>query len=104
MPVSGWFEDTLNQNTKESLSIDKAALIFIDCDLKESADQILTFITDMIHDGTVIILDDYFRYKGHPKKGVQGAFNEWRNNHSFIHTAELTRCGANRVAFVCHKI
>lgn len=102
--VPGWFEDKLNQDTKESLSIKRAALIFIDCDLKESVIQVLDFITDIIHDGTVIVLDDYFRYKGHPQKGVQAAFNEWRNNHPFIHTAELTRCGANRVAFVCHRI
>ena len=101
VPVPGWFDDTLTPDTKKKLSVDKAALIFIDCDLYESALPIFAFLTGLVQDGTTIIMDDFFRYKGHPQRGVQGAFNEWRAKNPQIHTAELARCCANRVAFVC---
>jgi O-methyltransferase len=100
--VPGWFHETLVRETKETLGLNKAAIIFVDCDLAESAALVFEFATGLIQDGTAIIMDDYFRYKGHPRKGVQGAFNEWRSRHPWIHTAELTRCSANRVAFVCN--
>ncbi|MDP1718810.1 MAG: TylF/MycF/NovP-related O-methyltransferase, partial [bacterium] len=34
--TTGWFKDTLNEETKKKLNIEKAAVIWIDCDLYES--------------------------------------------------------------------
>ena len=67
--VSGWFENTLNEQTKARL--DSAAIyIYVDCDIYESSVAIFDFITNLTQDGTVIIIDDYFRYKGIPDRGV----------------------------------
>jgi hypothetical protein len=100
--VPGWFDATLTEETKIYYNLTKACLIFIDCDLYESAVPIFNFVTSLIQDGTVMIIDDYFRYKGMPSKGVQKAFKEWLANNPSLGISELTRCSANRVAFICY--
>jgi len=104
IPIAGWYNDTLNHELKLRHKLSKASIIFIDCDLYESAVPVFNFITDLIHDGTVLIIDDFFRYKGHPDRGIQGVYNRWIKENPYIHTAELARCCANRIAFVCNRI
>jgi O-methyltransferase len=101
--VSGWFDEVLTHEFKCQHDLAKACLIFIDCDLYESSVSIFDFITDLLQDGTAIIIDDYFRYSANPRKGIQRALREWLAKNSSIAVSELTRCSANRVAFVCHK-
>ncbi len=101
--IPGWFDETLNEEIRVRWKLTEACVIFIDCDLYESAVSVFGFITDLIREGTVIIIDDYFRYGGDPRKGVQGAFREWRARCSRLQVSELARCNANRVAFVCHS-
>lgn len=101
--VPGWFDRSLTPETKSQNDLSAAALVFIDCDLYESTVPVLNFITDLIQDGTVIVVDDYFRYRGHPEKGIQRAMNEWLSRNPDIGIQELARCSANRVAFVCYR-
>lgn len=100
--IPGWFEVTLTEETKREYNLRQASVIFIDCDLYESTVSVLDFVTTLIQDGTVIIFDDFFRYKGHPDKGIRKAFKEWLARNPSISVTELTRCLANRIAFVCH--
>ena len=101
--VPGWFEEVLTPELKVKYHLSQACLIFVDCDLYESAVAIFTFITDLVQDGTVIVIDDYFRYRGSPRMGIRRAFNEWLQKNPEFKTTELTRCSANRIAFICHK-
>ena len=72
--VQGWYKDTLNENTKKDLKSKKAALIFIDSDMYESAGLALNFMTDYIQNGTIIIFDDWFCNWGDPEMGERLAF------------------------------
>ena len=101
--VPGFFNETLTQETKEKLEIEKAALVFIDCDLYDSAVDVFGFLAPLLTDGTVIVMDDFYRYKGNPRYGVQGAFEEWRAGVVDFQFYELARVAANRVAFICSK-
>ncbi|MBN1688391.1 MAG: hypothetical protein JW893_04765 [Candidatus Omnitrophica bacterium] len=103
LTVPGWFKESLTDETKKKWNIEKACAIFIDCDLYESGVPVFRFITDLIQDGTVLIIDDFFRYGGHPQRGLQRAYGQWLEQNPQISTSELTRQGANRLAFVCHK-
>ena len=76
--VPGWYKNILNEETRRFLPIKKAAIIYIDCDLYESAKLVLDFVTNYIKDGTVIIFDDWFDFRGDPQRGEMGAFNEWQ--------------------------
>ena len=56
----------------------KASLVTIDCDLYESSVPVFRYIDNLLQEGTVLYIDDYFTgYKGNPLKGVSRAFNEW---------------------------
>lgn len=82
--VPGWFNDTLTEKTKKKLPIQKAAVVMIDCDLYESTVRVLDFITDYLQDGTILIFDGWFCYKGNPNRGEQRAFREWLEKHPEI--------------------
>ena len=75
--VPGWYKEVLNKETKDKLQIQRAAVVFIDCDLYESANLVLNFITDYLVDGSVLIFDDWFCFRGNSNKGEQKAFGEW---------------------------
>ncbi|MBU4502515.1 MAG: TylF/MycF family methyltransferase, partial [Nanoarchaeota archaeon] len=67
--VPGWYSEVLNEETKRKIPLKKASIIFIDCDLYESTVLVLDFITEYIQDGTIIIFDDWFSFRGNPNKG-----------------------------------
>jgi O-methyltransferase len=73
--VKGFFKDSLKDGPK-SLGISKSLIIFIDSDTYSSASEALLFCAETIQEGTFIILDDYYSYKGSRNKGVAKAFNE----------------------------
>ena len=104
VPVVGWYDKTLVDTTKQQHGMNKAAIIFIDCDLELSAEYVLDFMTGLIQDGTIIVIDDFFRYNGHPNRGCQGVFNRWTKKCDSFVFNELCRASANRVAFVCNYV
>ena len=73
--VQGFFEDSL-KNGPDSYNISKSKIIFIDSDTYSSASEALLFCSKTIQEGTFIILDDYYSYKGSRNKGVARAFFE----------------------------
>lgn len=72
--VRGFYSDSLSGFVPAW----KPALINVDCDLYESAQDVFTFIEPHLQEGTVIYLDDLFSgYKGQ-MKGVRKAFAEYQ--------------------------
>lgn len=55
----------------------KVAVVHIDCDLTESTLQALNLVQDKLQDGTILLFDDWFNYKGSSEKGEQAAFFDW---------------------------
>jgi len=81
--VDGFFEETLKSNPKSNL----AKIVFIDSDTYSSARLALNYLRPTIQKGTIIILDDYFSYKGLKTKGVCGAFQKFiKKNNIFTRT------------------
>lgn len=74
--VPGFFGDSL-KNGASRLGIEKSKIIFIDSDTYSSANEALTFCIPTIQEGTFIVLDDYYSYKGSETRGVARAFNEF---------------------------
>jgi hypothetical protein len=86
--VKGWFNETLTPETKRNLGIKAVAVAYIDCDYYESAVPALEFITDLLVDGSIIIFDDWWIYRGRKDRGEQRAFYEWKEKHN-IQTQEF---------------
>ena len=71
--IKGFYQDTIKNKTTSDLNIDKARVVMIDCDLKESTELALEFIRPAIQEGTIILFDDYNYFKGNKDKGEYAA-------------------------------
>lgn len=80
--IEGFYDQSLSVELAESLN-SNASIITVDCDLYESALPVFSYIKNIVTDGTVLYIDDYFTgYKGNQRQGVAKAFWE----------SELVRC------------
>lgn len=75
--VKGLFEETCRPETIAQHAMERAAIIHVDCDLYSSAKIALEFVKPLLVDGTIIIFDDWYCFRGNPDFGEQRAFNEW---------------------------
>ena len=50
---------------KAKYVLKSAETIHVDCDLHESAKEVLRFIEGMVQRGTILIFDDWHAYSGH---------------------------------------
>jgi len=72
----GWFAETFRRAPCEAI-----ALLHVDCDLYESAVDVLHGAAAALQDGTMVLFDDWFLFKGHPGKGESRAFSEFLAGH-----------------------
>jgi O-methyltransferase len=98
--VPGWYSETLNEELKQTLLIKRAAVVWIDCDLYESTVPVLEFITHFIQDGTVVIFDDWFSFKGRLDRGEARAFKEWLAKNSSIQATQYHMVGRTMMSFI----
>jgi hypothetical protein len=98
--VPGWYNEVLNAETKRRLPLKKAALVWIDCDLYESTVPVLDFITDYVQNGTLLMFDDWFCFRGDPDKGEQRAFREWLAKNPSIKATQFYRFGWHGESFI----
>jgi O-methyltransferase len=97
--VPGMYDVSLTQEVKARHQLKRAAMIFIDCDLYESTVPVLDFVTDLVDQGTIIIFQDWFRFKGSPSHGEQRACAEWLAKNPQLELIEHWREGAQAVSF-----
>ncbi len=98
--VPGFYDQTLNGKTKAQYGLRKAAMVMIDCDLYESTMPVLDFLTDLVGQGTIIIFDDWFRFRGSPEHGEQRACREWLAKNPHLELIEYWREGPQAVSFL----
>ena len=101
--IKGFYEDTIKNKTAQDLNIDKARVVMIDCDLKESAKLALEFIRPAIQEGTIILFDDFVFFKGNENKGEFGAFNDFQKKYPEILFRRIFDYGYGSSAFIAYK-
>lgn len=86
--TKGWFSDTLEGegkiSTQKNLGDSKIAVVWLDADLYEPTISALNFLTPRLQDGTVMMFDNWFLFKGHPGRGERRALVEWLKNNPQI--------------------
>ena len=97
--IKGFFNKTL----KKKYDIKKLAVVYVDCDLYESAKDVLKFIEPYIQEGTLICFDDWNAYKGRPDRGEQKAFNEFQNRYKKFKFIEFYNSGYNKTFLTLRK-
>jgi hypothetical protein len=100
--IPGFFSDSLTPATAQAIGLEAAAIVHVDCDLEESTEPVLDFIAPHIVDGTVIVFDDWFYYRGDPARGEAGAYGRWLERHPELRATELTR-SYPAVAFILNR-
>ena len=98
--VPGFYDKTLNPETKERLGLRRAAMVMIDCDLYESTVPVLDFLTSLVGQGTILIFHDWFRFRGSPEHGEQRACREWLARNPQLELLEHWREGPQAVSFL----
>ncbi len=98
--VPGWFDQSLTAEVKKRHNLRAASVVMIDCDLYESTKPVLEFITDLLVDGTILIFDDWFSFKGDPDKGEQRATREWLNKNPQIKLQDYYQVGSTQKSFI----
>lgn len=76
--VKGFYDISLTDRLKRALMPEKAAVIYIDCDLYTSTVPVLEFVRSFLQRGTIIVFDDWNCFWGDPGKGERRAFREFR--------------------------
>lgn len=79
--IKGYFEDRIGGKTARNLGIEKNSVALIDCDLGTPDLDTLNFMVPALQNGTVLIVDDYFAYRGSKSRGTAGAFRQFRDEH-----------------------
>jgi len=100
--VPGYYDISLTPDVGPRLGLTRAAVVNVDCDLGISTVPVLEFVEDFLVDGTVLIFDDWFYYRGHPGRGERGAFEAWLARHPELVASELMRLYPT-VAFILNQ-
>jgi hypothetical protein len=97
--VPGFYDKTLNSATKKRLGLKQAAIVHVDCDLYESTILVLSFVTDLLVQGSVLVFDDWFYNQGRKDRGEQKACYEWLKLNPQLELVEYWRDVA-AIAFI----
>jgi hypothetical protein len=98
--VKGYFEETIQTKTAADFDIRKISVALIDCDLGTPALLALNFMAPALQNGTVLILYDYFAYRGSQTTGVAGAFHQFQAGHPQLIFRRLFDYGHGGQGFV----
>jgi O-methyltransferase len=58
----------------------QAALVHVDCDLYESTKTVLYGLAPILQEGSILLFDDWFNFRGSKHKGEQKAFFEFMDS------------------------
>jgi len=94
----GWFVDTL-----KAPPCDAIALLHVDCDLYEPTVDVFAGVAPALQDGTMVLFDDWFLFKGHPHKGEARAFGEFLAAHPEWQAVPYRTYGTCCRAFILSK-
>ena len=79
--VEGWFNQTCTEETKIRLSLKKASLIMVDCDIYSASRDVLRYVEPLIRDHAIVICDDWDARTGYEQRGQSDAFEEFLQEH-----------------------
>jgi O-methyltransferase len=100
--VAGFYEQTLRPELYDKLGLDRAALVWIDCVLYESARSVLEFVRPLLQNGSLLMFNDFYRFKGHPALGERKALSEFLAAHPDILVTEYAKFASVGQTYLVH--
>jgi hypothetical protein len=102
--VPGFYNESLKEDVKETFQLKAASIVMIDCDLYSSTVSVLEFITNLVQDGTILIFDDWYAYKGSPNRGERLATQEWIKKNPKFSLSPFAAKGPFQRAYILNII
>lgn len=103
--VNGWYEDTLNGETKKRIGLNKIGIVFIDCDTYSSSKSVLDFIGPMLKEEAILCFDDWklndLDVKG---MGEYKSFNEFLEQNTHLEAREIKSYNRKSRSFIIRPI
>ncbi len=100
--VGGFYQHSLRPALYDCPGLAPSALVFVDCFYYESTRLALRFVTPTLQNGTVLMCNSYFRFRGHPDHGERGAVAEWARQHPAVALTEYAKFGTTGLAYIVH--
>ncbi len=101
--VDGWYNEVLTPELRQSLGINRASFINIDCDLSESTIAALNWCEPLIDQGTIINFDDWFCYQGRPDHGEQLAFQQFLSENPDMTATSFSTYSWHGKSFIINR-
>jgi hypothetical protein len=79
--IKGFFKDTLTEQTRAAYQMGKASVVLLDSDLYESAALALEFLSEMLTDRAILIMDDWNAFDRDDSRGERRALTEFLRSH-----------------------
>ncbi len=98
--VKGYFGDTLNQNNKQLIDLDKISIALIDCDLYSSTREVLNYIQTRLMETTILIFDDWDCFDKDDDRGQRRAFREFLAQQGHFEAKEFMSYGVYGQSFI----
>jgi len=78
-------------------------LVHLDCDLYSSTKVVLDALINIVLDGTWLLFDDFWAYRGSPLHGQQKALADWLTKNPQLGVNEYCNYGGTGKAFITYR-
>ena len=103
--IKGYFEQTIaGKSAADVVGATRAAVVFIDCDLMGPARIALDFVGPLLQPGTIVILDDYYAYRGDEARGTAGAWRAFLESRPDVRARDLAPYGYGGRIFIVSAV
>ena len=100
--VPGYFEQSLAVFDAARLGGLTASVVHIDVDLHESCRQVLEWVTPHLHQGTILMFDDWNMFDASWAHGERAATRDWLAANPHVNLESYARYGFHGEAFIVH--
>ncbi len=102
--VKGYLEDTVSNTTAPELGIETVSVVLFDLDLGPATKLALDFVKPALQQGSVLICDEYFWYRGDTAKGEAAAFAMFQEENPQFEFRNFMNYGVGARVFVLSAI
>jgi O-methyltransferase len=82
--IEGFFSASLTPELKRRHPFRRVAVAFIDCDLYASTAAVLSWLTDLLDENSILLFDDWHCFDARADRGQQRAFAEFLQANPWI--------------------
>ncbi len=99
--IKGWYDQTLNNETRQKFNLGKFGLVFVDCDTYSSSKTVLDFLAPLIKEPVIICFDDWKLNDLDIKEmGEYKSFNEFLDKNPNLKAEEIKSYNRKSKTFV----